>query len=331
MSISIVFHQESKSQSLEVNGLIEEVEVIRDNNGINHIYAQNEHDLFFSQGYLAAKDRLFQFEVWRRRATGTLAEILGPKALDRDKGARLFQFRGNKKEELSHYHPKGEQIVDAFVKGVNTYISEVRENQELLPFEFKALGILPEYWTWEVVISRHQGLLENVEDELKYARVVSQIGSELAKKLYYFHPNDPNLELPEGIPQELLFKDILAPYTAFRKGLTFEAEDVALAIRNTDADLIAEQQAFKLEEKEYQDFEKYDIGSNNWVISGDKSQSGYPIMANDPHRLHAVPSLRYWVHLNAPGWDVIGGGEPVIPGVSIGHNGFGAWGLTIFS
>ena len=73
-----------------------------------------------------------------------------------------------------------------------------------------------------------------------------------------------------------------------------------------------------------------DIGSNNWVVAGSRTQSTYPIMANDPHRTIAAPSLRYWVHLVAPGWNVIGGGEPVLPGVSIGHNGHGAWGLTIF-
>ena len=73
-----------------------------------------------------------------------------------------------------------------------------------------------------------------------------------------------------------------------------------------------------------------DIGSNNWVVSGARTQSTFPILANDPHRAQGAPSLRYWVHLVAPGWNVIGGGEPVLPGVSIGHNEHGAWGLTIF-
>lgn len=318
------------SQHLQIDGLNEKVEVIRDKNGINHIYAQNEQDLFFSQGYMAAKDRLFQFEVWRRRATGTAAEILGPKEVDRDKGARLFKFRGDKKTELSHYHPKGEMIVDAFVKGINTYIREVRDNQDLLPFEFKALDILPEYWTWEVVISRHQGLLENVQDELKYARVVSQIGPELAQKLYYFHPKEPDLTLPKGISKDLLHKDLLAPYNAFRKGLEFHPEDINVAFRNSAEDFSRKLAIQQSELENHQVFEKFDIGSNNWIISGEKTESGFPIMANDPHRLHAVPSLRYWVHLNAPGWNVIGAGEPTIPGVSIGHNGQGAWGLTIF-
>ncbi|PRY87037.1 penicillin acylase family protein [Mongoliibacter ruber] len=330
LMLSVFVSVSAFSQNLQLEGLQEEVEVIRDQNGINHIYAQNEHDLFFSQGYLAAKDRLFQFEVWRRRATGTAAEILGPKEVDRDKGLRLFKFRGDKKTELSHYHPNGELIVDAFVKGINAHIKEVREQPELLPFEFKALDILPEYWTWEVVISRHQGLLENVQDELKYARVVSSLGPKLAKKLYYFHPNEPDLTLPDGIPQELLFKDLLSPYDAFRKGLEFHPEDIITAFRNTDEDFSKKLAVQQSESESHQVFEKFDIGSNNWILSGKKTASGFPVMANDPHRLHAVPSLRYWVHLHAPGWNVIGAGEPTIPGVSIGHNGQGAWGLTIF-
>lgn len=321
---------DNKTFSPIIVGLQEEVEVIRDENGINHIFANNEHDLFFSQGYLAAKDRLFQFEVWRRQATGTLAEILGERELERDKGVRLFKFRGDKTTELNHYHPRGEIIVDAFVDGINTYIKEVLENQELLPIEFKLLDILPDYWTWEVVISRHQGLLQNVKDELSYSRVISLIGAEKASEIYYFHPHTPNLNIPSSIPKELLFKDILAPYNAFRKGVTFLPEDIQEDRRNESPSFLAELSEIESDIKETLEFEKFSIGSNNWVVSGKLTESGFPIMANDPHRLHAVPSLRYWVHLHAPGWDVVGGGEPVIPGISIGHNQYGAWGLTIF-
>jgi penicillin amidase len=320
----------AQDQTLTLSGLQDEVEVIRDQNGINHIFAQNEQDLFFSQGYLAAKDRLFQFEIWRRRATGTMAEILGRRELERDKGVRLFQFRGNKEQELRHYHPKGVEIVDAFVAGVNTFISEVRQNPELLPIEFQMLDILPGFWTWEVVISRHQGLLQNVQDELRYSRVVSQVGTEKAKSIFYFHPNEPSLEIPAGIPQDLLFKDILAPYNAFRAGFLFHPEDVLADYSNKSLAFLAAHQAHQDELEETLEMEKFNIGSNNWVISGEFTESGFPIMANDPHRLHAIPSLRYWVGLHAPGWNVVGAGEPVIPGISIGHNEYGAWGLTIF-
>ena len=96
-----------QKSSLNLKGLLSKVEVLRDQWGINHIYAQNEHDLFFAQGYCAVKDRLFQFEIWRRQATGTVAEIFGESELKRDIGTRLFKFRGNIKDELNHYHEDG--------------------------------------------------------------------------------------------------------------------------------------------------------------------------------------------------------------------------------
>ena len=109
--------------------------------GISHIYAQTEHDLFFAQGYNAARDRIFQFEVWRRQATGTVSEILGPRELERDRGARLFRFRKDIETELDFYHPRGGEIIRAFVDGINAYIEETERNPDLLPVEFDILGI----------------------------------------------------------------------------------------------------------------------------------------------------------------------------------------------
>ena len=110
------------SDQIQVDGLQKSVEILRDQWGINHIYAQNQHDLFFVQGYAAAKDRLFQFEIWRRQATGSVAEILGTEEINRDIGARLFKFRGDLTEELNYYHPQGKVIIGAYVEGVNQYI-----------------------------------------------------------------------------------------------------------------------------------------------------------------------------------------------------------------
>src|SRR5262245_59831205 len=110
--------------TLQVPGLTDSVEILVDRWGIAHIYAKNQHDLFFAQGYNAARARLFQLEIWRRRATGTMAEIQGPKALDRDIGARLLRFRGDLTKEMQHYHPEGPQIITAFVEGINAYIQE---------------------------------------------------------------------------------------------------------------------------------------------------------------------------------------------------------------
>ena len=319
--LSIFLVSCSSKKSLD---LLDKVEVLRDNNGINHIYANNQRDLFFMQGYLAAKDRLFQFEIWRRQATGTVSEIFGEEELERDIGTRLFMFRGDLKEELNHYHDEGFEIITSYTEGVNAYIREVMNNPKYLPIEFKLLNIKPELWTPADVISRHQGLLGNIEQELNIGRAVSKIGEEKVKSLQWFHPKDPKLKLDENITEEDLDNDILKLYKAFRKPIEFKKEYLVKKYLKEN-----EPEISFIENEKYLDA-KFSIGSNNWTISGNKTISGYPILANDPHRTIVAPSLRYITHLVAPGWDVIGGGEPEIPGISIGHNGFGAWGLTVF-
>ena len=313
-----------------VNGLTSQVEIIKDRWGISHIYAETEEDLFFAQGYNAARDRLFQFEVWRRQTNGTVAEILGERELRRDIGTRLFKFRGDIRQEMNHYHPHGELIITSYVRGVNAYIEETERNPELLPLEFDLLGIRPGRWTPETVISRHQGLLGNIGTELDIARAVATVGAEKVKELLSFSPANPNLEMDPAIDRELLFDDILGIYSAFRRPVRFRPEDLADEYRDDDDNLQLQEDEIDAY-NELRTFGLEDIGSNNWIVSGARTQNGFPVMANDPHRAQSSPSLRYWVHLVGPGWNVIGGGEPEIPGVSIGHNGYGAWGLTVFS
>lgn len=315
--------------TLRVAGLQEPVEILRDRWGLNHIYAKTEADLFFAQGYAAARDRLFQFEIWRRRATGTVAEILGRRELRRDTGARLHRYRGDLDAELNHYHPRGRQIVEAYVAGVNAYVDEVAGAPEKLPIEFRLLGITPGKWTPEVVISRHQALTSNVTAEVSYLRAIKALGVERARELIYFQGGEPVFTPDAALDLATFPDDVLELYQAFRESIEFRAEDIApeyrvarVADEAAPEDAAAGWDAWALD--------AHDIGSNNWVVAGSGTESGYPIMANDPHRVIEAPSLRYWVHLVAPGWNVIGGGEPVLPGVSIGHNGHGAWGLTIF-
>src|SRR5579875_2375454 len=136
-----------REERIAVAGLQRPVEIIRDRWGIAHIYARNEPDLFLAQGYNAARDRLFQLELWRRRATGTLAEIQGPRALAGDVGARLLMFRGDLAGELNHYHPRGASIAEAFVRGINAYIEQTEREPARLPIEFRILGIRPGRWT----------------------------------------------------------------------------------------------------------------------------------------------------------------------------------------
>lgn len=327
LSISLLFVSCKKSQTednqLQIQGLTEPVEIIRDQWGINHIYAKNQKDLFFAQGYAAAKDRLFQFEIWRRQATGTVAEILGERELKRDIGTRLFKFRGDMTTEMNHYHDDGEEIITAYTDGVNAYIDEILKTPQNLPLEFKLLNIKPEKWTPDVVISRHQGLLGNIDEELQIGRAVAKIGSERVKKLTWFHPKDPDINLDPKINGDLLNHNILELYHAYRQTVKFQPEDVIPEYRKTES-------VTALLQMNETDNDSLAIGSNNWVVSGDLMKDGNTYMANDPHRRIAVPSLRYMAHLVAPGWNVIGGGEPEIPGISIGHNEYGTWGLTVF-
>jgi len=322
------------SETLRISGLKESVEILKDRWGISHIYAKNESDLFFAQGYNVARDRLFQLELWRRQATGTVAEILGKKELRRDMGNRLFLYRGDLTQELNWYHPRGASIMQSFVNGINAYIAETQRNPALLTPEFKMLGIKPGNWTPAVVITRFNGLLGNVSQELNMALAIRAIGVERTKDLDYFQPDNPNLDLDPAIDASLLSREVLGLYSAFRTPLRFTADELAAEYRNTSAD--KEQLVAQLDESaDYPSAvdlsqRREDIGSNNWVVGGKLTATGYPLMMNDPHRAQGVPSLRYWVHLVAPGWNVLGGGEPSLPGVSIGHNEHGAWGLTIF-
>ena len=308
---------------LMAEGLKEPVEIIRDKWGINHIYAKNQHDLFFAQGYTAAADRLFQFEIWRRQATGTVAEILGEEELKRDIGTRLFQFRGDMITEMNHYHKDGVEIITAYTQGVNAYIDAILKTPEKLPLEFKLLDIKPQKWTPDVVISRHQGLLGNIGQELQIGRAVAKLGPKTVKDLCWFHPKEPNLTIDTSINTDLLSDNILELYNAYRKPVAFGKDHIVSTYRSTAADA-----TILSDYKDKNDV--YGIGSNNWVIQGSLMLDGNSYMANDPHRTIAVPSLRYMTHLVAPGWNVIGGGEPEIPGISIGHNEYGSWGLTVF-
>ncbi len=274
---------------------------------------------------------MFQFEVWRRQATGTTAEILGRKELKRDLGTRLHLFRGNLKQELNFYHPRGEQIVTAFVAGVNAYIELTQRNPALLPLEFKLLAIRPGKWSPEVVISRHQALLTNIRQELNHAQAVRILGPEKVKDLSFFQGGDPLLTVDPAIDLSLISNKILELYDAFRDPIKFTPQDVILDLRIQSASLTRSAHASAAALQAMNPAQsREDFGSNNWIVSGKLTQSGKPMMMNDPHRSLSVPSLRYWVHLVAPGWNVIGAGEPVLPGVSVGHNEYGAWGLTHF-
>ena len=217
----------AQDETRQVGGLSGPVEVLTDRWGLDHIYADSEEDLFFVQGYRAAENRLFQFEMWRRQATGTVAAILGPSELQRDIGIRLHMFRKDMGEEMRWYHPHGDQIIPAFVRGINAAVERARQNPDSLPLEFRLLGILPEPWTEEVVISRHQGLLSNVTQELNYGRAVAAVGAEALMDINWFRPGVPQLELDPAIDGSLLKPEILDIYRAFRGPVIFKPEQIS--------------------------------------------------------------------------------------------------------
>ena len=312
-----------------IGGLAQEVEILRDKWGVPHIYAKTTEDLFFAQGFNAARDRLWQLDLWRRQGEGKLAEAFGKRFLEQDKAARLFLYRGDLDKEFESYHPDGKKILTAYAKGINAYIDLTRTNPDLLPMEFKLTGATPGYWSPESSLIRIFGLTRNVGREVYFAQLVHSMGTEAVEKLHVFEPS-AKLEVPKGLDLSLIKNDILRNYSLARGGVLFKAEDIISSLipaseRAYYADLLSQPPI-----SQGDDPIQSAMASNNWTLSGKISSTRSPVLANDPHRVQPVPSLRYIVHLIGPGWNVIGAGEPALPGVSLGHNERIANGLTIF-
>ena len=197
------------------------------------------------------------------------------------------------------------------------------------------LGIKPGKWTAEVVISRHNGLFRNATHEVQNAQLVHAIGAASATEILNLQPGKPRLEPDRGLDLSLIGDPILETYRLSRAPLLFRPEDVGPVYRGPNKGegrgALPEPSRNLVDNGLAARIDGPLEGSNNWVVSGDRMVQGRAIMANDPHRALQLPSLRYWVHLNAPGWNVIGAGEPALPGVSVGHNERGAWGFTIFA
>jgi len=281
-------------------GLHHRVRVQRDTWGVAHIYARDAHDLFFAQGYVTAQDRLFQMELWKRAGQGRLAEVLGASAVPRDIGARLLRYRGDLAQEYRSYAPDARQILEAFTAGINAYIADIaRPGRPGLPVEFRLAGFSPEPWTPADCLNRlaAYAMMGNASAELLHAHLVALLGARTASRLFSF---DPAAELDPGPDADFagLSPAVLAGIVSSDRRIPFPASSLR--------------------------------ESNNWTVSGALTRSGKPLLANDPHRVIAQPSLRYIVHLVAPGWNVIGAVEPALPGVAAGHNERIAWGFTIF-
>jgi penicillin amidase len=298
----------SPTDTLTVRGLDAPVEVLVDEWGVPHIYAESAGDLWLAQGFNAARDRLFQIDLWRRRGLGLLSEVLGPEYAAHDRAARLFLYRGDMAEEWAAYGPGTERISTAFTAGVNAFVELARRQESHRPPEFDLLGYLPSYWDpADIARIRSHGLVANLEDEVARALTLRDfgdpgtLGQDVEDLRKTREPAPHTLRTPDGLDLSVIPDDVLDVYR--------------LA---TIPPWVASTPASRLD------------GSNNWVISGERTATGRPLLANDPHRAVTLPGLRYIAHLCAPGIDAVGAGEPLLPGLSIGHNGHLAFGFTIF-
>jgi penicillin amidase len=321
-------------ESFTLPGLSGPAEIRIDAAGLAHIRAGSALDAFRVQGFNAARDRLWQLDLWRKRGLGLLAADFGPGFLAQDRAARLFLYRGDMEAEWAAYGPQDTRaIVTAFVGGLNAYVALTAARPDLLPPEFALTDTRPAPWAPEDVVRiRSHGLIRNLLSEVARARVLARAASpadglatdELRK--HRSPPHEPTV--PDGLdasdwPDDLLdlFRLATAPVT-FTPERMAATRDEAWEWAKVDAHgAVGRQPAPPPPEPSE--------GSNNWVVGPGRTETGRPILASDPHRVYLNPSLRYAVHLTAPGLDVIGAGEPALPGISIGHNGHAAFSLTI--
>jgi penicillin G amidase len=297
-------------------GLRDSVTIMRDAAGVPHIYASNMDDLFHAQGWVHAQDRLWQMDMYRRTYEGRLAEIMGADYVAHDRLARLLRYRGPFDDaEWRTYHPEGRRVFDAFAAGVNAYIDNAGGR---LPVEFRLTGLTPGRWTAETSVLRTQTALPlaDARAELRLARDVAEHGVVEANRRAQPSPWR-ELRVPADFDPAVVTEEAASALNVLRTG-------------TPQPPLLPQYQRMKdALPSEHRGTQEDAPGSNNWAVSGRLTASGRVMMANDPHRNVSNPSIRYIVHLHAPGWDVIGATEAPLPGVAIGHNGRIAWGLTI--
>jgi penicillin amidase len=297
------------AESRALPGLTAPGEIIIDRAGIPHIYAANARDGFFLQGYAVARDRLWQIDLWRKRGLGRLSASFGAQFVAQDRAARLLLYRGEMAAEWAAYPTAAKGWTEAFAAGINAYVADVETGRAPQPIEFSATNTRPERWQADDVVRiRSNALASNLTSEVVRARALC--GGDLKyeplrRELAPAH----TVSIPKGLDPCSIPADVLDDYALGTGDVRFDGQKIVVASLDPD-----------IQE-----------GSNNWVISAGKSATGRPILANDPHRAHAVPNLRYLSHIDTPELKIAGSGEPALPGISFGHNEDVAWAITIFA
>ncbi|UTE79422.1 penicillin acylase family protein [Rossellomorea sp. KS-H15a] len=277
--------------TLTLKGLSKEVTIIRDNDGVPHIHAQNEKDLYMAQGYVQAQDRLFQMDLSRRQASGRLSEVVGEKAVDRDKFFRTFGLRRAAEVSFTAYPDEAKQLLEWYAEGVNAYMEEAQDGGRL-PIEFTLLGYKPEKWTPidSLTIGKYMAfdLGGHWQGQAFRYWALDNLSKEKAYDLFPTYPKDAPTILSDIGELQIDFK-----------------QSFAAAVIPPEFN-----------------------GSNNWVVSGDKTKSGKPLLADDPHLSLGTPSIWYQMQLESPEVNVSGVIFAGIPGIILGHNEQIAWGVT---
>jgi penicillin G amidase len=312
------FAQNASPQPVQIKGLKERVTITRDERGIPYIDAKNDEDLYFAQGYATAADRLWQMDLFRRTARGELAEVLGAGpnnvAVEQDKLHRTYGFAQEAEAEVAQTSAKSRAGLEAYARGVNAYAASL--DPKSMPPEFQILNYSFRPWTPADSFIIGKIFSEALSDTWRLDIMRQALSSLPAEKR--------NALLPEKSPLDVLVvgKDTQArPSSAkLRSNDSLSAEALAALAHNQSVAAAAlDRIGFYADEL---------AASNNWVISGSRTVTGKPLLANDPHLRATAPSIWHMVHLSAPGVRVAGITAPGVPGVIIGHNDRIAWGFT---
>jgi len=294
--------------ALQLEGVQDEVNVVFDDNRVPHVFAKNDHDAYFTQGYLMARDRLWQMEFYTLAASGRLAEVVGERALELDRYSRRMGMADAAKKvyENGKTNKIFDEVLNAYSAGVNTYIKQLRYKN--LPVEYKIIGYQPEEWSpykTILMMMNMRNVLNGGSDDFRMSNALSKYGMEVMKDLFPNYPSNESPIIPVGTKWNFTPVPVPAPPTQISAPMSV-SESVAFDIPQHSPE----------------------IGSNNWAVGGEKSATGLPILANDPHLQLTLPSIWYQMQLCTPTMNVYGACLPGAPGVVIGFNKDVAWGVT---
>ncbi|OCX51313.1 penicillin acylase [Mucilaginibacter sp. PPCGB 2223] len=292
------------NSSVKLKGLYGKIVIKYDENRIPHVFAENDHDLYFAQGYVTAADRLWQMDIQTRSASGRLSEIVGPKALELDRYHRRMGMVYGAENTLAECmkDPQVKEALEAYTAGVNAYIHNLPAKH--YPLEFKLLDYAPEDFkpiNCALVLKLMSETLAGGSDDFAMTNTLKLFGPKITNELFPDRAFKEEPVIPKGTKWN--FKALPLPPAS--KGFIADMTDTIKTKPPVEG-----------------------IGSNNWVVAGSRSANGYPILANDPHLDLSYPSIWYQIQLTAPGVNVYGVSIPGTPTVIIGYNQKIGWGVT---